>query len=166
MRDIIGSIEEKYHAVFPGNTFVYDFADASFKSSYDGDEVFGNVLSLFTLITIIIACLGLFGLASYTTYLRTKEIGVRKVLGASPFSIVRMLSMDYLRLIVLAFVISIPVALYLSDVWLQEFAYRSKVGWEIFVVVGVAAVLAAMIAIMYQSITAALANPADSLRTD
>lgn len=166
IRDVLGSIEERYLAVFPGNTFVYDFADASFRSSYEGDEVFGNVLSLFTLITIIIACLGLFGLASYTTYLKTKEIGVRKVLGASPFSIVRMLSMDYLRLIVMAFVISIPVALYLSDLWLQEFAYRSRVGWEIFVIVGVAAVLAAMIAIMYQSITAALANPAESLRTD
>ncbi len=166
VRSVVSAVEEKYHAVFPGNTFVYDFADASFKSSYEGDQVFGKVLSLFTIITIIIACLGLFGLASYTTYLKTKEIGVRKVLGASPISIVRMLSMDYLRLIFFAFIISIPVALYVSNLWLQEFAYHSPVGWGVFIVVGFASILAAMMAVMYQSISAALANPAESLRTD
>lgn len=162
----INQIKTTYAAFFPGNTFHYEFVDDSFQRLYESDKRFSSILSFFTLLTILIACLGLFGLASYTTILRTKEIGVRKVLGASSASIVALLSKDFLKLVGIALVIAAPLAWYALNLYLQEFAYRVNIDWWVFAVAGFLAVLIAFFTISFQSVKAAMANPVDSLRSE
>ncbi len=115
---------------------------------------------------MVIACLGLFGLAAFTTHQRTKEIGVRKVLGASVTSIVALLSKDFLRLVLIAIMIASPIAWYAMSRWLQDFAYKIDIGWWVFVVAGALATLVAFATVSFQSIKAALMNPVKSLRTE
>lgn len=155
-----------YQEIFPGNTFDYSFLNADFQRLYEADKRFSNILSFFTLLTILIACLGLFGLASYTTFLRTKEIGVRKILGASSSSIITLLSKDFLKLVVIAMIIAAPIAYFTMDIWLQEFAYRIEVQWWIFVMAGFIAVGIAFLTVSFQSVKAALVNPVKSLRME
>jgi len=124
------------------------------------------LFTCFALLAIIISCLGLLGLVSFNTAQRTKEIGIRKVLGASVPGIVQLLSKDFLKLILIAFVIAIPVALYFMQRWLEGFAYRVQVSWWIFLVAGAIAFFIAIITISFQSIKAAIANPVKSLRTE
>ena len=120
----------------------------------------------FAIIAIIIACLGLLGLATYIAEQRTKEIGVRKVLGASVSNIVKMLSIDFVKLVILAFIIATPVAYFFMSKWLQDFAYRIDLSSWIFISTGVIALLVALATLSYQAIRAAIANPVDSLRTE
>jgi putative ABC transport system permease protein len=127
---------------------------------------FGKILSFFTLLTILIACLGLFGLASYTTILRTKEIGVRKVLGASSASIVALLSKDFLQLVGLAILLATPLAYFAINGYLQEFAYRINLEWWVFAAAGILALTIAFFTIGFQSLRAAVANPVESLRSE
>ena len=146
--------------------FNYHFLDESFENMYRQERRVGNVALTFALLAIIIACLGLFGLATYIAEQRTKEIGVRKVLGASVANIVKMLSTDFIKLVLLAFVIATPIAWWFMNNWLQDFAYKIDLSWWIFAVTGVIALIIALITLSFQAIRSALANPTKSLRTE
>jgi putative ABC transport system permease protein len=162
----IQAIKKKYSTFFPGNLFDYFFLDEKFNEQYQNDILFGKVFGLFAGFAIFIASLGLLGLALFTTAQRTKEIGVRKVLGATVPSIVVLLSTDFLRLILLAFVIASPIAWLVMHNWLQSFAYRIAVSWWIFPAAGLLACIIAMATIGYQAVKAAGANPVRSLRSE
>ena len=162
----IAAIKNKYDAFFPGNLFDYYFLDDHFNKQYASDQLFGKVFAIFAGFAIFIACLGLLGLSLFATTQRTKEIGVRKVLGASVLNIVVLLSKDFIKLVLVAFVIASPVAWYIMHNWLQDFAYRININWWIFFAAGLLAVLIALITISFQSIKAAMANPVKSLRTE
>lgn len=162
----IAQVQGAYQQFFPGNSFQYEFVDDSFQRFYEADVRFSNILSFFTFMTILIACLGLFGLASYTTILRTKEIGVRKVLGASSASIVALLSKDFLKLVGLAILLATPLAYFATNGYLQDFAYRIDLDWWVFALAGAAALVIAFFTIGFQSVRAAVMNPVESLRSE
>ena len=122
--------------------------------------------NIFAGIAIFISCLGLFGLAAYTAQVRTREIGVRKVLGAGIAGIIRLLATDFVKLVFVAILIAVPVAWYVMDRWLQDFAYKINIGWTVFAIAGCLAMLVAIVTISFQSIKAAVANPVKSLRTE
>ena len=162
----IAAIKAKYDLFFPGNLFDYSFVDERFNAQYRNDQLFGKVFALFSGFAIFIASLGLLGLSLFATTQRTKEIGVRKVLGASVSNIVFLLSKDFIKLVIIAFIVAAPVAWYIMHQWLQDFAYRITIPWWIFIVAGLLAVLVALATISLQSIKAAVANPVKSLRTE
>lgn len=163
---LLKSIEASWHKLNPNEPFEYSFLDEDFQKNYDAENRLASIVSYFTLIAIIICCLGLFGLATFSAEQRIKEIGVRKVLGASVTGIVTLLSKDFLKLVVIAIVIASPLAWYIMHNWLQDFAYRVNIGWLVFVIAGIIAVLIAFITISFQAIRAANANPVKSLRTE
>ena len=146
--------------------FNYKFLDEAFEDMYRQERRVGTVALAFALLAIIIECLGLFGLATYIAEQRTKEIGIRKVLGASVTNIVTMLSTDFVKLVMLAFVIATPIAWWFMNKWLQDFAFRIELSWWIFAVTGIVALLIALITLSFQAIRAAIANPVDSLKTE
>ncbi|MEO6327899.1 MAG: ABC transporter permease, partial [Ginsengibacter sp.] len=162
----MASIRKKYDAFFPGNIFDYYFLNDKFNEQYSDDQLFGKVFSIFACFAIFIASLGLLGLSLFATMQRTKEIGVRKVLGATIPNIVALLSKDFIRLVVIAFVIASPVAWFVMHSWLQNFAYRINISWWIFFAAGLLSVLIALATISLQAIKAAMANPIKSLRTE
>jgi putative ABC transport system permease protein len=162
MRDL----EALYKQSFPNNPFDFFFADENFNKQYKSELQFGNIFTAASLLAIFIACLGLFGLATFTAEARTKEIGIRKVLGASVTQIVQLLSKDFLKLVILGIVIASPIAYYFMDKWLQDFAYRIEISWWMFALAGVLSTLIAFLTVSYQSIRAALANPVKSLKTE
>ena len=164
MEAAISEVEKKWLAFNPDRPFEYSFLDDTFNSMYKSEQQLSMVFNLFSIITIIIACLGLFGLASYSTEQRFKELGIRKVLGASITDILGLLSKDFLKLVILGFLISIPVAVYLLNQWLQNFADSIEIGFGLFFLVGIIAVAVATIAVSYQTVRAALANPVQSLK--
>ena len=133
---------------------------------YHTEQRLGTLMSLFCGMAILVTCLGLLGLMTFMVAQRTKEIGIRKVLGASVFNITTLLSKDFLRLVIIAIVIATPVAWYFMHDWLQDFAYRIHIGWFVFAITGIAALLIAMITVSFQAIKAAIANPVRSLRTE
>ena len=163
---LLSTIENKYKAAAPGMPFKYEFLDEAFENMYRQERRVGTVALAFALLAIIIACLGLFGLATYIAEQRTKEIGIRKVLGASVTNIVKMLSTDFVKLVMLAFVIATPIAWWFMNKWLQDFAFRIDLSWWIFAVTGIGALLVALITLSFQAIRAAIANPVDSLKTE
>ncbi|MDQ2752362.1 MAG: FtsX-like permease family protein, partial [Bacteroidota bacterium] len=154
---------KKYNADF---SFNYNFLDDKFKSLYENEQRTGLLFNIFAGIAIFISCLGLFGLAAYTAQVRMKEIGVRKVLGASVPGIVQLLAKDFVKLVVIAIAIATPVAWYIMNAWLQDFAYKTNLSWSVFVIAGVVSILIALITISFQAIKAAIANPVKSLRTE
>ena len=162
----IAFMQKTFLEFFPGNVFKYTFVEENFQKSYEADVRFGNILRFFTLLTMLIACLGLFGLASYTTILRTKEIGIRKVLGASILGITSLLAKDFLKLVIVAIVIASPIAWWAMNKWLADFAYRIDIQWWMFAAAGLAAILVAFVTVSFQSVKAALANPVKSLRSE
>lgn len=162
----IAAVENKWKAAIPNRPFSYFFVDESFDRQYRAEERFGNLFFDFALLAIFISCLGLLGLASYSTTQRTKEIGIRKVMGASVGSIAGLLSKDFLKLVLVAIVIALPVAWFAMNRWLQDFAYRSTIPWWIYLVTGIIATLIALTTISFQAIKAAVANPVKSLRTE
>ena len=162
--ETIAAVEAAYKTLFPGNPFTYHFADAAFDAQYKADRRFATLFAGFAGIAILIACLGLFGLAAFTAQQRTKEIGVRKVLGASVAGIVTLLSKDFLKLIALAFVIAVPLIYVAMQRWLEGFAYRIEMGPGLFVLTGVLVLLIAVLTVGYQAVKAALADPVKSLR--
>lgn len=166
VNSLIKNIESKYKEMAPGMPFSYEFLDESFDNMYREEQRVGKVAFTFSLLAVLIACLGLFGLATYMAEQRTKEIGVRKVLGASVPDIVSMLSKDFLRLVLISFVIAVPLSWYFMNQWLQDFAFRINIGWWIFGAAGVIAVLIAFVTVSFQAIKAAVANPVKSLRTE
>jgi putative ABC transport system permease protein len=162
----ISGIRRTYDSFFPGNLFDYFFLDDKFNKLYSNDQLFGEVFALFAGFAIFIACLGLLGLSMFATAQRTKEIGVRKVLGASIFSVVLLLSKDFVKLILVAIVLATPLAWIIMHNWLQNFAYRIGISWWIFLAVGLLAIGIALVTISIQAIKAAIANPIRALRSE
>jgi len=162
----LGQIETTYKKFETAQPFDYAFADTEYEKKFKSEERVGKLAGFFTLLAIIISCLGLFGLASFVAAQRTKEIGVRKVLGASVFSVWNLLSKDFMVLVVVSFVIAVPVAWYTMNRWLTDYSYRISIGWDIFVLAGVSSVFIALATVSFQAIKAAVANPVKSLRTE
>ena len=162
----LASVENVWRELFPNNTFQYEFLDQDFNSQYKADEKRSLIFTVFSSLTILIACLGLIGLAAFTTEQRTKEIGVRKVIGASVSNLVTLVSKEFFILVGVGMVIAFPFAWYFTDSWLQNFAYRISIGWWIFVVAGILAVIIALATVSYHAIKAAMANPVKSLKTE
>jgi putative ABC transport system permease protein len=162
----IAAVKKTDDSFFPGNLFDYYFLDEKFNKQYANDQLFGKAFSIFSGFAIFIACLGLLGLALFATAQRTKEIGVRKVLGASVGNIVLLLSKDFIVLVFAAFVIGAPIAWLIMHQWLQDFAYRIHIEWWVFAITGVLAVTIALATISVQAIRAAVSNPVRSLRAE
>ena len=152
--------------VFPSVPFRYKFADEEYAKKFGDEERIGKLASFFAILAIFISCLGLFGMASFVAEQRTKEIGVRKVLGASVFNVWRLLSKDFVMLVLLSCAIAIPVAYYFLHGWLQKYEYRTEISWWIFAVAVMGALLITLITVSFQAIKAAIANPVKSLRTE
>jgi putative ABC transport system permease protein len=162
----LNNIEAKWNEVIPNRPFEYNFLDDFFNKQYKGEENFGKLFLNFAILAIFISCLGLLALSSYSTMQRTKEIGVRKVLGASVSNIVNLLSMDFIKLVVIALAIATPLSWLAMNKWLEGFAYRIDISWTLFIVAGIIAVIIAFSTISFQSMKAAMANPVKSLRTE
>jgi ABC-type antimicrobial peptide transport system permease subunit len=162
----IAGIESVMKRDNPGYPFDYHFVDDQFNEIFKTEMLIGKLSRVFASLAIIISCLGLFGLASYTAERRTREIGIRKVLGASVSGITGMLSKDFIVLVAIAALIAFPVAWYAMDKWLQDYAYRISISWIVFVLAGLAALLIALITVSFQAIRVALNNPVTSLRTE
>jgi putative ABC transport system permease protein len=164
--NILRSFKDKWQTFAPATPFESYFLDRDFEVLYNADQRMGTVFGIFTLLSILVASLGLFGLAAYTAERRTKEIGVRKVLGASVQGIVLMLSGEYIRLVVIAAVIAFPIAWWGMNKWLENFAYRITITWWVFAAAALSATIIALATVSFQAINAALANPVRSLRTE
>ena len=162
----ITAIENKWKVAIPYRPFSYFFADEFYDRQYRSEDRFGRLFVYFAVLTIFISCLGLLGLASYSTLQRTKEIGIRKVLGASVTGIINLLSKEFLKLVIIAFLISTPIAWFLMYHWLKDFAYRVDISWWIFALSGLLALLIALCTISIQAIRAALSNPIIALRSE
>ena len=165
-KQAIASMESTFKKFNPGFPFKYYFTDDEMMQNYKTELTTSKLSRYFAFLAIFISCLGLFGLVMFTAEQKTKEIGIRKVLGASVGGIIGMLSKDFLKLVLIAAAIAFPVAWWINYKWLQDFEYRINIGWWIFIVAGVAAILIALLTISFQSIKAALANPVKSLRTE
>jgi putative ABC transport system permease protein len=163
---IINQVESKWKSMAPAQPFSYSFMDADFNNIYKSDQKTRNLFITFAVLAIFIACLGLLGLVTYAAEQRTKEIGIRKVLGAGVVSIISMLSKDFACLVLIAAFIAFPIAWWGMNKWLQSFAYRISIGWWVFVLAGMTALLIALITVGFQAIKAAVANPVKSLRTE
>ncbi|WP_336517893.1 ABC transporter permease [Pollutibacter soli] len=166
MGSSIAAIEKTWVKYFPNDPFNFYFLDESFDQQYKEDKRFGTAFGLFASLAILIACFGLLGLSAYNILQRTKEIGIRKVMGASIQNLLFILSKDFLKLVIIAFVIAVPVTWWLMYNWLQDFAYRINISWWVFIIAGLASVAVAVITISIQAIKAAMANPVKSLRTE
>ena len=165
-KNLIAQIENKWKALAPGMPFSYRFMSDSFDEMYRSEQRAGTVAMVFAILAVLIACLGLFGLVTYMAEQRNKEIGIRKVLGASVSNMVIMLSKDFLLLVVIASVLAFPVAWWAMSKWLRDFAYRIDISVWVFVIAGLSALLIALITVSFQAIKAAIANPVRSLRTE
>lgn len=166
LQNILASLEGKWEAFNPTRPFEYSFLDETFDAMYRAEQRLSRIFSAFSIIAIFVACLGLFGLASYSTEQHTKEIGIRKVLGASVTDILGLLSKDFLKLVVIGFLIAVPIALYFMNRWLQNFADQVDIGFGIFFFVGIIALAVAILAVSLQSVRAATTNPVNSLRSE
>lgn len=163
---LLASFRKQWSAFPTDAPFGYSFLDERFESVYQAEQKIGQILSVFAGLTIFIACLGLFGLAMFTAQQRTKEIGIRKVLGATVGNIVTLLSKDFLVLVLVANLLAWPIAYYAMSRWLEDFAYRIDIGWWVFAVAALVALCIAGLTVSYQAVKAALANPVQSLRTE
>ena len=166
INEIVKQVEAKYKEIFPGNPFDFYFLDDFFNNQYKADQQFGKIFSLFALLAIVIACLGLWGLASFTTAQKLKEIGIRKVLGASVSSIMSLLSWQFLKLVLIASVIALPLAWYGVNTWLDNFAFRIGLQWDLLVVPLMILVILALGTVSLQILRGANINPAKTLRTE
>ena len=166
MPTTIAAIEKIWNKHFSADPFNYYFLDELFDQQYKADKQFGAVFGLFAFLAILIACFGLLGLSAFNVLQRTKEIGIRKVLGASVQNILFILSKDFLKLVLVSFVIAIPVTWAIMHNWLQDFAYRINIQWWVFALAGLAAFVIAIVTLSFQAIKAAVSNPVKSLRTE
>ena len=163
---LVSSIESQWKSIAPDLPFEYRFMDDDFDNLYKGERKIAELITIFTSMSILISCLGLFGLATFMAEQRTKEIGIRKVLGASLAGITTLLSKDFLKLVLVAVVIATPAAYYVANQWLQGFAYRISLEWWVFASAGLIAISIALVTISFQAIKAAMANPVKSLRSE
>ncbi|QCW98816.1 FtsX-like permease family protein [Aggregatimonas sangjinii] len=162
----IASIESIWKELAPGQPFSYRFMDEAFNTTYEAEQRLGKIFMVFTILSILIACLGLFGLATFNAQKRTKEIGIRKVLGASVGQITYRLTTDFLKMVVVAILISLPIGWFAMNKWLADFSYRMEMGWGVFAIAALLAVVVAIVTVSYQSIKAAVVNPVKSLRSE
>ena len=165
-KEALGSIEALCHRINPAFPFSYSFADESYLQLYRNEQVISKLSNVFSFLAIFISCLGLLGLVMFTAEQRTKEIGIRKVLGASVIGIVRLLSIDFFRLVSIAIIIACPLAWWMMSGWLDDYAYKVSISWWIFLSAGALALLITLLTISFQALRAALANPVISLKTE
>lgn len=163
---LVGKVEHTWKTFAPDQPFTYNFLNQEFNNMYKAEQKIGKIAFLFAAIAIVIACLGLFGLVAFTVEQRTKEIGIRKVLGASVGSIVNLLSKDLMKLVLIALALATPIAWYLMQQWLQDYEYRVHIQWWMFIVAGGIAIIVALATISFQSVKAALLNPIKSLKSE
>jgi putative ABC transport system permease protein len=165
-KNVIADFSSKYKEVFPGTDFEYRFLSEQYDQVYSTEERAGKLILLFTALALFISCLGLFGLVTFIASQRVKEIGIRKVLGASVQSIVNLLSLEFLKWVLAANLIAIPVSYYFMRNWLQNFAYRVEIDYWIFAVSALLAIIISFIVLSFQTIKTAFANPVESLRQE
>jgi putative ABC transport system permease protein len=163
---VLTALNAAYKSFYPDKTFQYNWINDEINDQYKAENKLQQLFTCFSLLIIFLACLGLFGLVSFTAEQRIKEIGIRKVLGASISNIISLISKDYLGLVLIAIVIASPIAWYAMNKWLQDFAYRIHIQWWVFAITGAVALLIAFITVSFQSVKAALANPVKSLRSE
>jgi len=163
---VLSDLETRWKDLGPGQPFKYSFLDDRFARMYDAEQRIGGIAMAFSFLAIFVASLGLFGLAAFTAQQRTKEIGVRKVMGASVSNIILLLSKEFGKLIIIAMIIAIPISWYFMDGWLQEFHFRINLGPGIFIIAVAITLVIAWVTMSWQSIRAAIANPVDSLRDE
>jgi putative ABC transport system permease protein len=161
---LVASVENLYKKFFAGNSFEYFYLEDRYNNQYNDDTRFAKVVSIFTVLAIIVACLGLIGLSSHTAMMRTKEIGIRKVLGASVVSIVSILSIDFVRLVVIASILSLPIAYYSMSTWLETYTYRISLGWMLFALPIIIVIVIAAVTIGFHVLQTALTKPVDTLK--
>ncbi|MEO8112606.1 MAG: FtsX-like permease family protein, partial [Ginsengibacter sp.] len=163
---LLGQINAKWKSMVPSQPFSYSFLDEEFNKQYKAEQRTGTISMIFSILAILVACLGLFGLVTYAAEQRVKEIGIRKVLGAAIPDIMGMLSRDFVKLILISICIACPVAWWMMTKWLQDFAYRVNISWWVFAETGLLVLLIALVTSLFQTIKAAIANPVKSLRTE
>jgi len=163
---LLSTMKRQWNEFNTGEPFTYAFMDDLYNKTYSAEQKTGTILNIFSILTIFVACLGLFGLATYTAEQRTKEIGIRKVLGASVTQVTQMLSKEFLKLVLIASLIAFPAAWWAMNKWLQSFAYRINMSWWVLAIAGFIALLIALLTVSFQAIKAAVANPVKSLRTE
>ena len=159
----LGQIQEIWETLYPEFPFEYQFLDDNYNNLYKGEYQMNRLFNLFAILALFISCLGLFGLVSYSTTCRIKEIGIRKVHGASIFSIIGLLSVQFTGLIIVAIAIAVPLAGYYMNQWLDNFAFRTEIGYSIYLIAGLAALAIAFVTLSYHTIRAALSNPIDAI---
>jgi putative ABC transport system permease protein len=162
----VDHVRQAWNTAFPGNPFEYYFLDDYFNRQYANDRKFGQLFTTFASLAILICCLGLFGLSAYTASQRIKEIGIRKVLGATVANITVLLSLDFLRLVLISILIATPLTWLVMYGWQQSYAYRAPIQWWVFALAGLIALLIALLTVSFQAIKAALTNPVKSLRSE
>jgi len=165
-KDLLGKMETIWKKDIAEAPFEYSFLDQEVQKQYETEMTLSRIINSFTLMAIFISCLGLFGLAAFSAEQRKKEIGIRKVLGASVTGIVRLLSKDFMKLVGISILIATPISVWAMSKWLQAFAYRVPLQWWMFALAGIAAIVIAMLTVSFQSIRAAVANPTKSIRTE
>jgi ABC-type antimicrobial peptide transport system permease subunit len=165
-KNIVDAIEKEWKQLYPDAGFSYSFLDDSIAWLFEKDQQAAWLMNAAMIITIFISCMGLFGLAMFTAERRTKEIGIRKVLGASVVNITTMLSKDFIVQVLVAVLIASPIAWYCMNQWLQDFAYKTSIHWWVFLLAAVIALTIALLTVSFQAVKAALANPVKSLRTE
>jgi ABC-type antimicrobial peptide transport system permease subunit len=159
-------MEAVFRKVVPATPFEYQFADTEYGLKFAAEERIGKLASVFATLAVLISCLGLFGLASFVAEQRTKEIGVRKVLGATVYNLWKLLSKDFVLLVIIACLIAVPLAWYFLNGWLQKYEYRTSISWWVFAAAIGGALVITLLTVSFQAIKAALANPVKSLRTE
>lgn len=163
---LLASLEEQWKATVNNVPFDYMFVDKAVDKLYDEEKRLGQISVVFTILAILISCLGLFGLVSYVAEQKKKEIGIRKVLGASIGSVVQLLTKDFLKLVLVAFLIATPIAYYFMQRWLEAYTYRIDIQWWVFVLAGGFALVITLLTVGFQSLKSAMVNPVKSLRTE
>lgn len=166
MQEGLAKIEPVFRKYNPGSPFVYKFTDEEYAKKFEDEKRIGNLSSFFAVLAIFISCLGLFGLASFVAEQRTKEIGIRKVMGASVFNLWKMLSKDFVALVVISCAIAIPLAWYFLYQWLQQYEYRTQISWWVFTAATIGALMITLVTVSYQAIKAAIMNPINSLKAE
>jgi putative ABC transport system permease protein len=165
-KSVLAKMESVWHKNLASVPFEFQFLDDVVQKQYESEVTLGNIINSFTLMAILISSLGLFGLASFSAEQRSKEIGIRKVLGASVSGIVQLLSKDFLKLVFISIIIASPIAWWAMNKWLDGFNYRVTITWWMFALAGFIAILIAMFTVRFQAIRAAIANPTKSLKTE
>jgi putative ABC transport system permease protein len=162
----IDFLKEKWNKFAPTHPFDHKFMDENFATMYKSEDKLSTLLWVFTIMAIVVGCMGLFGLAAFSAQQRTKEIGIRKVLGASVLGIVTMLSKHFLKPVFIASIIAFPIAWWAMNKWLQDFPYRVNISWWVFAIAAASTLFIALITVSFQTIKAAISNPVKSLRTE